>query len=126
MLKLTSILIFSEDPKALGEFYAKVLGREADWNEGGYIGFDTGACFLTIGPHDKVKGKSTQPERIMVNLETDDVKGEFERIKKAGDPTVIAEPYNMDGGDYWLATLADPDGNYFQLVSPFEATDLKN
>jgi predicted enzyme related to lactoylglutathione lyase len=24
----------------------------------------------------------------------------------------------MEGG--WIATLADPDGNYFQLVSPME------
>jgi predicted enzyme related to lactoylglutathione lyase len=29
---------------------------------------------------------------------------------------VIKEPYEMEGG--WIATLADPDGNYFQLVSP--------
>ena len=30
--------------------------------------------------------------------------------------TVIREPYEMGGG--WLATLADPEGNYFQLVTP--------
>jgi predicted enzyme related to lactoylglutathione lyase len=29
---------------------------------------------------------------------------------------VIRAPYEMSGG--WIATLADPDGNYFQLVSP--------
>ena len=40
---------------------------------------------------------------------------EFERIKAAG-ATVIREPYEMGGG--WIATLADPDGNYFQLVTP--------
>ncbi len=128
MLKLTSILIFSEDPKALGEFYEKVFGEKPGWEDGGYIGFDTDSCYLTIGPHDKVKGKNPQPERVMINLETDDVKGEFERIKKAADPKVIAEPYTMGGENYWIATLADPDGNYFQLVTPFEGTttDLKN
>ena len=57
---------------------------------------------------------------LMLNLETDDVQGEFERIKKAADPTVIAEPYTMGGEEYRIATLADPDGNYFQLVTPFD------
>ena len=46
------------------------------------------------------------------------MKDEFERIKAAG-ATVIKEPYEM--GDAWIATLADPDGNYFQLMSPWES-----
>jgi predicted enzyme related to lactoylglutathione lyase len=29
---------------------------------------------------------------------------------------VIAEPYAI--GEGWIATLADPDGNYFQLMTP--------
>jgi hypothetical protein len=34
---------------------------------------------------------------------------------------VIAEPYHMgDDQDFLIATLADPDGNYFQLVSPMK------
>ena len=50
-------------------------------------------------------------------LETTDVKGEFDRIKGLG-AEVSKEPYEMQGGS-WLATFADPDGNYFQLASPF-------
>ena len=35
---------------------------------------------------------------------------------------VIAEPYHMaDGQDHLIATLADPDGNYFQLMSPMKS-----
>jgi predicted enzyme related to lactoylglutathione lyase len=48
------------------------------------------------------------------------VSGDFERCKTAG-ATVVAEPYNPgDGSDdtMRIATLADPDGNYFQLMSP--------
>lgn len=30
----------------------------------------------------------------------------------------IKEPYEMEGVE--IATLADPDGNYFQLMSPWE------
>jgi predicted enzyme related to lactoylglutathione lyase len=51
----------------------------------------------------------------MFNFETPQVKEEFERIKALGG-VVIKEPYEMEGG--WIATLADPDGNFFQLVTP--------
>ncbi len=51
----------------------------------------------------------------MINFETAQVQQEFERIKALGGK-VIREPYQMGQG--WIATLADPDGNYFQLVTP--------
>jgi predicted enzyme related to lactoylglutathione lyase len=57
------------------------------------------------------------PARIIFNFETETVKEEFDRIKKLG-ATVIKEPYDMGG--MWIATLADPDGNYFQLLTPWE------
>jgi predicted enzyme related to lactoylglutathione lyase len=120
-LKFNSILIFSADPKKLADFYANIFADKPEWEDGGYSSFKIGGNFITIGPHDKVKGKNSGPERIMFNLETRDVKGEFERMQKAG-ATVIAKPYQMseDPTGGWIATLADPDGNYFQLVTPWE------
>lgn len=120
MLNLNSIMIGSENPKALVEFYEKVVGKKPDMVDKDWGGFVIGSCFLGIGPHDKVHGKATNPERIMFNLETTDVKGEFERIKTASSATVIAEPYDM-GNSMWGATFADPDGNYFQLMSPWDS-----
>ena len=60
----------------------------------------------------------------MFNFETDDVKKEFERIKEIG-AHVIKEPYSMDENDdqSQIATFADPDGNYFQLMTPMPAPD---
>jgi predicted enzyme related to lactoylglutathione lyase len=56
----------------------------------------------------------------MLSLEVEDVKTTFDELAAVG-ATVIAEPYQPDEGmDNWLATLADPDGNYFQLMSPWE------
>lgn len=118
MLNFSSILIFSENPKALQEFYEKVFDTKSmmDWED--FRTYQTGTGVISIGPHDKVHGKSANPERIMINFDTEDVKGEFERIKGLG-AKVIAEPYKPDGSsDYWIATLADPDGNYFQLMTP--------
>lgn len=125
MLNFNSVLIFSEDPGKLRDFYKKVFQKEPDMEEGGYYGFSVGDAFITIGPHDKVIGKNKNPERIMINLETKEVEKEFERIEKLG-AKVIAKPYSMDETEeYLIATFADPDGNYFQLVSPWES-DGKN
>lgn len=120
MLKLSSVMIGSSDPKKLSDFYTKILEKEPDMVDGGWYGYSVGACFLTIGSHDKVKGLSANPERIMFNFETKEVVKEFDRIKALG-ATVVAEPYKMEGWDEpGIATLADPDGNYFQLMHPWE------
>ena len=38
---------------------------------------------------------------------------------KAAGAIVIREPYSFEGmPDSWIATLADPDDNYFQLATP--------
>jgi predicted enzyme related to lactoylglutathione lyase len=125
MLNLNSIMFGSNDPKALAAFYEKVLQKKPDMQDGTWYGFSAGACFLSIGAHDKVKGKSTNPERIILNFATSEVEEEFERIKALG-ATVIAEPYKMGEGDEIasIATLADPDGNYFQLMTPWD--DINN
>lgn len=120
MLNFNSLLVFSEDPSKLAAFYEKVFQKEPEWKEGGYSGFQVGAGFFTVGPHDKVKGKSQNPERIMFNFETEDVAGEFDRIKELG-AEVIAAPYQPgEEPDMWVATFSDPDGNYFQLMSPMK------
>ena len=118
-MNLNSILIGSEDPRRLAEYYTKLFGKPA-WDEGGYTGWQIGNGGVSVGPHDQVKGRNTQPGRLIWNIESSDVRGDFDRFKAAG-ATVVAEPYTMDEApDAWIATLADPDDNYFQLVSPME------
>ena len=120
MFNLNSVLVFSEDPEKLSEFYKKVLNEDPGWDEGEYKGFQVGVGFLTIGPHDKVKGKNPNPERILINFETEDVKREFDRLKDIG-VKVISEPYNPgEDKDMTIATFEDIDGNYFQLMTPMK------
>ena len=38
---------------------------------------------MTVGPHDQVHGRNPQPSRLIWNLETPDVHGDFERLKAA-------------------------------------------
>ena len=121
MLSLTTVMIYSEDPKPLTDFYTKLLGEPA-WAEGGYAVWQAGHGSIMTGPHSEVKGRNEMPGRIIVNFETPDVKGEFERIKALG-AKVEREPYNPegDGEDMLLATFEDPDGNFFQLATPMPA-----
>jgi predicted enzyme related to lactoylglutathione lyase len=124
MLSLTTVMLGSEDPKALTEFYGKVLGDPV-WSDEAFTGWLAGSGFLMIGGHSEVKGRNEMPARIIMNFETPDVKGEFDRIKGLG-ATVVAEPYQPGpapegAGEFWLATFADPDGNYFQLATPMPA-----
>lgn len=120
MLNLNSIMIGTKQPKALAAFYEKVLGKAAEMadEEYGFYGWQAGAAYFSILDHSEMGGRTKDPGRVMLNFETSQVKDEFERIKALGG-AVIREPYEMGGG--WIATLADPDGNYFQLVTPMPA-----
>jgi predicted enzyme related to lactoylglutathione lyase len=116
-MNFNNILIGSEDPQKLVDYYTKLFG-EPTMSEGGYTGWLLGSGFVSIGPHSEVHGKNTAPGRIIWNIESDDVRGDFARFKDAG-AIVIREPYEFDEAPgYAIATLADPDDNYFQLVSP--------
>ena len=117
MLNLNSVMIGTKQPKALATFYEKVIGKPADMveAENGFYGWQVGSAFLSVLEHSEMAGNAKDPGRVMLNFETSQVKEEFERIKALGG-VVIKAPYEIGGG--WVATLADPDGNYFQLVSP--------
>jgi predicted enzyme related to lactoylglutathione lyase len=116
-LNLNSIMIGTAQPKVLAAFYESLFHRPADMVEGEWHMWQAGNCSLSVGEHSEVTGSSKEPARIILNLETKQVKEEFERLKNA-KATIIKEPYEMGGG--WIATLADPDGNFIQLMTPWE------
>ena len=118
-MDFNSILIGSDDAPALVDYYTKVLG-EPGMVFDTYTGWKIGSGYVTIYPHSEVKGKNSMPGRFMWNIETKDVAGDFERMKAAG-AIVVTAPYEFEGSPgSSIATLADPDGNYFQLVSPMD------
>lgn len=123
-MNFNSAILTSENPEKLVEFYNKVFKQDKpQWSGGRYFGWQVGTGHFIVGFHDKVKGANQNPERIMFNFEVEDVKGEFDRVKALG-ATVIKDPYHPSEDDSdpktLIATLTDPDGNYFQLASPFK------
>ena len=118
-MNFNNILVGSEDPQRLTDYYTKLFG-EPTWNEGGYTGWLIGSGAVSVGPHSEVHGKNAHPGRIIWNIESTDVQADFDRFKAAG-AIVIREPYTFEQAPgSWIATFADPDDNYFQLMTPME------
>jgi predicted enzyme related to lactoylglutathione lyase len=116
-MNFNSILIGSDDPERLTAYYSKLFG-EPTWNDGGYTGWLIGSGAVTIGLHSEVKGPNSHPGRLIWNVESSDVQADYQRFRSAG-ARVIREPYTFEGApNAWIATFADPDDNYFQLMSP--------
>ena len=118
MLNLNSLMVGSSNAKAMGSFYKQVFQKEPEMEDGDWYGWQVGSSFFGVGPHSEVNGKSSDPSRIMLNFETNEVQQEFDRIKDIEGVKVIKEPYDMQG--MMIATFEDPDGNYFQLMSPWK------
>jgi predicted enzyme related to lactoylglutathione lyase len=121
MLNLNSIMIGTKQAKEMAAFYEKVIGKPADMVglESGFYGWQTGGSYFSILEHSEMGGQTKDPGRLMLNFETKQVKEEFERLKGLG-AKVIKAPYELrnESETATIATLADPDGNYFQLVTP--------
>lgn len=111
-------MIGTSNAEALAEFYEEMFQKSPDMAESGWYGWSMGNTFISIGFHSEVTSKAQDAKRIMFNFETNEVKQEFERISKIKGASVIKEPYEMGGA--WIATLADLDGNYFQLMTPWD------
>ena len=119
-MNINGIMIGTADPAKLKAYYTKLFGKPTFEDES-YFGWQLGTGTVMFGFHDQVKGANREPGRVLWNIESADVKGEFEKLKKAG-ATVVKDLYSPgampDGREMWIATFADPDNNYFQLMSP--------
>ena len=116
-MNFNSIMIGSDDPQRLVAYYTKLFG-DPTMSDGGYTSWQLGTGFVAVGLHDQVHGRNAHPGRIIWNIETADVRGDFDRFVAAG-AIVVREPYGFEGyPDVLIATLSDPDDNYFQLMTP--------
>ena len=114
-----SVIIGTQNATKLADFYKKKVGLKQSWDavmgkNSNVYGFTIGKIDLVIMDHSDVKGKNKDSARVMFNLEVDSIEKDFAKLKKAG-VEVIAKIYHIQEYGY-VATLADLDGNYFQLV----------
>ena len=113
---LRSASIWSQDLNHLLPFYRDTLGLPVSIQIPGFVVLgDPGAPVLALGTHSEVRGRNTDPARHMVGLATDDVDGDWKRLKDAG-VEFVENP--TDYGTLRIATLKDPEGNLVQLLQP--------
>lgn len=119
-MNLNGVQIGAYDAKKLAEFYTKAFGEPKWAMPGDWYGWDIDGGHLFFGPHSEVKDKAIEPQRVMIAIETTNVADSFAKLIAAG-ASEIAKPYNPDESskDFWQATVADPEGNYLQLASPW-------
>ena len=118
-MDFNSLLIGSDNPDRLVEYYTRLFG-EPGFRDSGYTGWMLGSGYITVYLHSEVHGQNASSGRLIWNIESKDVAGDFARLKAAG-AIVIQAPYEFEGQTgSSIATLADPDGNYFQLLSPMQ------
>lgn len=131
MFKKTYILIWSETPDELMEFYRDVLelklNDKIDIPKKGEIEADYGYEFILtekedkvwIGKHPDVKGFSKEPIRIMHNLYTDEVQKWHDKVKAAGSKILqepIKTPFYSESLPWFVSTFLDPEGNCWQFM----------
>ncbi|HSW48244.1 MAG TPA: VOC family protein [Candidatus Saccharimonadales bacterium] len=118
------ILIFSENPDKLMEFYRDVLEFKlveqlnipGDY---GYMFNVVGDQNLWIGKHSEIKGAAKENFRHLFNLYPEEgVEFWYGKIKDKAE--IVAEPYlapfSTPDNQVWFCTFLDPEGNCWQFV----------
>ena len=118
-----NVTLGSANATKLAKFYQNKVGLKQSWDavmgeNSNVYGFTIGKMDLVVIDHSKVKGKSKDASRVVISLEVDDLEKEFAKLKKAG-VKVVTPIYHIEEYGY-VATFADLDGNYFQLVKTQE------
>jgi predicted enzyme related to lactoylglutathione lyase len=115
-IRLHALTLDSADAAVLGEFWARVLGRELDPG--------AGKQFASIGLHDSgqsgpswcfaqvPEGKSAK-NRIHPDLSTEDLEAEVERLVGLG----ASRKADVEMGGMRWTTLQDPEGNEFDVIA---------
>jgi catechol 2,3-dioxygenase-like lactoylglutathione lyase family enzyme len=108
---LSSLLLASADPDRLRGWYRDALGVRPDPD--GFLHF--GPVAVLVDGRDDVAARAAEPGRVVLNYEVSDIRGRARHLDGLGVAWVSPVEYRADGGA-WFGTVADPDGNYVQLI----------
>jgi predicted enzyme related to lactoylglutathione lyase len=112
------VSVWSSDLNNLMPFYRDTLGLKPSMETERFVVFgDSSGPAFCLGSHSEVSGKNQDPARHMVGFNVDDMQGMVQQLKANG-VEIVEEPADQ-GGNFWIATIKDPEGNLVQL---FEGT----
>jgi predicted enzyme related to lactoylglutathione lyase len=108
---LSSLLLGSVDPDRLRGWYGEALGVHPDPD--GFLHF--GPVGVLVEGRDDVAGTAVEPGRVVLNYAVSDIRARARHLDGLGVTWVAPVEYR-EGGGAWFGTVADPDGNYVQLI----------
>lgn len=112
--RLDSMLLSSSDPRRLAEFYGRAFELNVETTpDGGYQLINIGGFYVMFDSRDDVSGASSEPGRVIFNVDVTDAKATAASIEAAGG-TWVSPLEDRDGS--FFGTAADPDGNYVQII----------
>lgn len=111
---LSAVSVWSADLNNLLPFYRDVLGLKVSIQSPRFVVLgEPGGPSVGLGTHSDVRGRNADPARHMIGLATDDLAGDYRRLKASGAEFVEAP---TDYETVSIATLKDPEGNLIQLI----------
>lgn len=116
-LALGMITMDTTDAEALGGWWAAQTGAEIRETNGGWFVLVSGGSLPVRLAFQKVDDPTPGKNRVHLDLTSDDLDGEVERLLGAGASLVGRRG---DESFRWV-TLADPDGNHFCVAGSAEA-----
>ena len=113
---LIGVIIWSEKPVELADFYSSKLGLIPVSKDGDFTAFEPypGFRFSIGGSHPEVKGVNKDSKRFMLNFVTHDIFADYKRLTEEGVSFIRSPDKESWGG--WVATFLDLDGNTLQLM----------
>lgn len=126
-IKDYQLLIWSEDPDKLKDFYVSVLGLKLTKelklpDDYGYAVTTEDGSQIWIGKHSEAKGENKDKYRFIVNFYVSDVKKWYKKLSKKVkmETDVFVMPHTHDWPDKvkrHCFTFHDPDGNLLQMTT---------
>ena len=114
---ICGLILISEDPQALANFYQAVLGLTFEPEEHGglatHFGVDIGEMHFGIHPPSNFQRAQVGNASTVVAFNVDSIAGIQAKALEHGATEVIAP---NDEGFGMVATYRDPQGNLFELV----------
>ena len=82
---LSAVSVWSADLNNLLPFYRDVLGLKVSIQSPRFVVLgEAGGPSVGLGTHSDVRGRNADPARHMIGLATDDLAGDYRRLKAAG------------------------------------------
>ncbi len=115
-MRVDSVLLASRQARRLHAWYEHGLRPDASVSVDGYHIVRFGMVEIMIDQRDDVAVKAVEPTRHIINIVVDDARAALAALTRVvGVGTVVISAVEERDGDLF-ALVADPDGNWVQLI----------